>query len=65
MIGGGLFGLLDGLLLASIDGAARLHVDGKLVWEKAARSLRGGGWDRDRDGVPNRHDRRPGNPYRH
>lgn len=27
--------------------------------------LRGGGWDRDRDGVPNRHDRRPDNPYRH
>ena len=27
--------------------------------------MRGGGWDRDRDGVPNRHDRRPDNPYRH
>ena len=23
-----------------------------------------GGWDRDGDGVPNRHDRRPNNPYR-
>ena len=23
-----------------------------------------GGWDRDGDGVPNRHDRRPDNPYR-
>jgi len=22
-------------------------------------------WDRDRDGVPDRHDRRPNNPYRH
>ena len=22
-------------------------------------------WDRDGDGVPNRHDRRPNNPYRH
>ncbi|MDM0046965.1 hypothetical protein QTH91_20910 [Variovorax dokdonensis] len=22
-------------------------------------------WDRDGDGVPNRHDRRPGNPYRY
>lgn len=36
---------LDGYLLASIDGAARLFVDGKPVWEKSARSLRGGGWD--------------------
>ena len=29
--------------------------------------MRAGGWDRDRDGdgVPNRHDRRPGNPQRH
>ena len=27
--------------------------------------MQGGGWDRDRDGVPNRHDRRPDNPYRH
>ncbi|RZJ83617.1 MAG: hypothetical protein EOO64_05760, partial [Massilia sp.] len=27
----------------------------------------GGGrhWDRDGDGVPNRHDRRPNNPYRY
>ena len=24
-----------------------------------------GGWDRDGDGVPNRHDRRPDNPRRH
>ena len=24
-----------------------------------------GRWDRDRDGVPDRHDRRPNNPYRH
>ncbi len=24
-----------------------------------------GGWDRDGDGVPDRHDRQPGNPYRH
>jgi len=23
-----------------------------------------GGWDRDGDGVPDRHDRQPGNPYR-
>jgi len=23
-----------------------------------------GGWDRDGDGVPNRYDRRPDNPYR-
>lgn len=36
---------LDGVLLASIDGAARLLVDGRQVWEKTARSLRGGGWD--------------------
>lgn len=36
---------LHGYLLASIDGAARLFVDGKPVWEKSARSLRGGGWD--------------------
>lgn len=27
--------------------------------------LRGGGWDRDGDGVPNRHDRRPGDSYRY
>ena len=27
--------------------------------------LRGGGRNRDRDGVPNRCDRRPGNAYRH
>ena len=27
--------------------------------------MRGGGWDRDHDGVPNRNDRRPDNPYRH
>lgn len=29
--------------------------------------MHGGGWDRDRDGdgVPNRYDRRPDNPYRH
>ncbi len=26
---------------------------------------RSGRWDRDRDGVPNRYDRRPNNPYRH
>lgn len=26
---------------------------------------RRGGWDRDGDGVPNRYDRRPDNPYRH
>lgn len=25
----------------------------------------GGRWDRDGDGVPNRYDRQPGNPYRH
>jgi hypothetical protein len=25
---------------------------------------RGGGWDRDGDGVPNRYDRHPDNPYR-
>ena len=25
----------------------------------------GGHWDRDGDGVPNRYDRRPNNPYRH
>ncbi len=36
---------LDGVLLASIDGAARLYVDGKQVWEKTARALRGAGWD--------------------
>ncbi|MFY3386780.1 YXWGXW repeat-containing protein [Paracidovorax sp. MALMAid1276] len=27
--------------------------------------MRPGGWDRDGDGVPNRHDRRPNNPYRY
>lgn len=27
--------------------------------------LRRGGWDRDGDGVPNRNDSRPNNPYRH
>jgi WXXGXW repeat (2 copies) len=26
--------------------------------------MRGGGWDRDGDGVPNRYDHRPNNPYR-
>ncbi|CAM3473607.1 YXWGXW repeat-containing protein [Paracidovorax anthurii] len=26
--------------------------------------MRRGGWDRDGDGVPNRYDRRPDNPYR-
>lgn len=26
--------------------------------------MRRGGWDRDGDGVPNRYDRRPNNPYR-
>ena len=26
--------------------------------------MRRGGWDRDGDGVPNRRDRRPNNPYR-
>ena len=26
---------------------------------------RGARWDRDGDGVPNRYDRRPGNPYRY
>lgn len=26
--------------------------------------MRPGGWDRDGDGVPNRYDRRPDNPYR-
>lgn len=26
--------------------------------------FRRGGWDRDRDGVPDRHDRSPNNPYR-
>lgn len=26
---------------------------------------RHGGWDRDRDGVPNRYDRAPNNPYRY
>ncbi|SFM98695.1 hypothetical protein [Variovorax sp. OV329] len=26
---------------------------------------RGARWDRDGDGVPNRHDRRPDNPYRY
>ena len=26
---------------------------------------RGHGYDRDRDGVPNRYDRRPNNPYRY
>jgi len=36
---------LDGTLLASIDGAASLFLDGKLVWEKTARALRGSGWD--------------------
>lgn len=29
-------------------------------WHYAA-----GGWDRDGDGVPNRYDRHPNNPYRH
>ena len=28
-------------------------------------NMQPGGWDRDGDGVPNRHDRRPDNPYRH
>lgn len=36
---------LDGWLLASIDGAARVYVDGKAVWEKRAPALRGSGWD--------------------
>ncbi|MFN4118644.1 YXWGXW repeat-containing protein [Acidovorax sp.] len=27
-------------------------------------NMQPGGWDRDGDGVPNRHDRRPDNPYR-
>lgn len=27
-------------------------------------NMRPGGWDRDGDGVPNRHDRRPNDPYR-
>ncbi|WP_298214816.1 YXWGXW repeat-containing protein [Acidovorax sp.] len=27
-------------------------------------NMQPGGWDRDRDGVPNRYDRRPDNPYR-
>ena len=26
--------------------------------------MRSGGWDRDGDGIPNRHDRRPDNPHR-
>jgi hypothetical protein len=29
------------------------------------RDYRGARWDRDGDGVPNRHDRRPNNPYRY
>ena len=29
------------------------------------RDYRGARWDRDGDGVPNRYDRRPGNPYRY
>jgi len=29
------------------------------------RDYRGARWDRDGDGVPNRYDRRPNNPYRH
>jgi hypothetical protein len=30
------------------------------------RYLRAGGWrDADRDGIPNRYDRRPHNPYRY
>ncbi|MBU0746279.1 MAG: YXWGXW repeat-containing protein [Gammaproteobacteria bacterium] len=27
-------------------------------------NMQPGGWDRDGDGVPNRHDRRPNDPYR-
>jgi len=29
------------------------------------RDYRGARWDRDGDGVPNRYDRRPNNPYRY
>ena len=29
------------------------------------RGYRGARWDRDGDGVPNRYDRRPNNPYRY
>lgn len=35
-------------------------VDSGGRWE-----MRRGGWDRDGDGVPNRHDRRPNNPNRY
>ena len=36
-------------------------------WEQHGNrwEMRPGGWDRDGDGVPNRYDRRPNNPYRH
>ena len=36
---------LDGVLLASIDGAARLYLGEKPIWDRPARALRGGGWD--------------------
>ena len=46
--------------------ARRGHHYRQAVWvqRNGQWQLRGGGWDRDRDGVPNRYDRRPDNPYR-
>ncbi len=40
--------------------APKWHQQRNGHWE-----MRRGGWDRDGDGVPNRHDRKPNNPYRH
>ena len=55
--------------IGSLAGCVAYPVDGGYGYhDRDHRSYRGdgGGYrDRDRDGVPNRYDRRPGNPYRY
>ncbi|RJF95801.1 hypothetical protein [Noviherbaspirillum saxi] len=54
-------GLLSGCIAVPVSDAG-VHVSGTVRSGSAGHSYRR---DRDGDGVPNRYDRRPNNPYRY